>query len=268
MNTLSSYSGTSYRAAPDGRRPRSPRRSHEHIDLVREEFRAHPAKAAPSRRTGNDPRLPGGPPRRRTRDRGARRRASTGAQSAAARARGAHAERRRGRTRPPSTADPGGRCPGPSTPQTPRRATAHLRDAPGRVPGRDHDRSPSRSAVVGVARTRTRRPRTKRPAWRAKGSEKGTAHRSERPGTAPNAHKDRSDRDAAPRPRWRRTADPSLRRREFPESVSGLRTTRMPTRGRKPERGDGRARTIQPTEHVERGRRSVERDAAQPPDRF
>ena len=266
MNTPSSYSGTSYRAAPDGRRPRSPRRSHEHI--VREEFRAHPAKAAPSRRTGNDPRLPGGPPRRRTRDRGARRRASTGAQSAAARARGAHAERRRGRTRPPSTADPGGRCPGPSTPQTPRRATAHLRDAPGRVPGRDHDRSPSRSAVVGVARTRTRRPRTKRPAWRAKSSEKGSAHRSERPGTAPSAPVDRRNRDAAPRPRRRRTAGPTLRPREFPESVSGLRTTRMPTRGRKPERGDGRPRAIQPTEHVERGRRSVEHDAAEPPDRF
>ena len=265
MNTPSSYSGTSYRAAPDGRRPRSPRRSHEHI--VREEFRAHPAKAAPSRRTGNDPRLPGGPPRRRTRDRGARRRASTGAQSAAARARGAHAERRRGRTRPPSTADPGGRCPGPSTPQTPRRATAHLRDAPGRVPGRDHDRSPSRSAVAGVARTRTRRPRTKRPAWRAKSSEKGLAHRSERRGTGPSAHEDRLNRDGTPRPRRRRTADPTLRPREFPESVSGLRTTRMPTRGRKPERGDGRPRAIQPTEHVESGRRSVAHDAAEPPDR-
>ena len=61
-------------------------------------------------------------------------------------ARGAHAKHRRGRTSPPSSADPGGRCPTRARPRQPDALTRHTRHTGARPWPRKHDRRPSRSA--------------------------------------------------------------------------------------------------------------------------
>ena len=159
-----------------------------------------------------------------------------------------------------------GSMPDPNTPLTARRAVAHLRGAPVRVLSREHDRRPSRSAVAGVAGKINTHPHGERPAPRTMSRAEELAHRSERRGTAPETHEDRSGRNAGTPNARRKTAAPPLRQREFPKSGSCLHSSRMQTRARGTKRGFRRLRTIEPDERAECGRRCVKRHQAQPPD--